>query len=155
MPSARPEPGWVVGARTVSDKDVATELTGKYSQRVLAVNTHPGSPPPVTQWDSSGPDTLIFQRRGQTRSFPAYRHSIKRKSATRQNLPDNSVTFPGESCVRIGLSLRTGVGHGFVYASAAGPVVSRRGRTPVHRARRARRIHYQPGLGTQGTAAGG
>jgi len=44
MPSACPEPGWELGARTVSDKDVATEFTGMYLQRVLAVNTHPGSP---------------------------------------------------------------------------------------------------------------
>ena len=33
---------------------VATELTGMYLQRVLAVSTQPGSPPPITQWDSSG-----------------------------------------------------------------------------------------------------
>ena len=39
-----PEPGWVVGARTVSDREVATERTRMYLQRVLAVTTHPGSP---------------------------------------------------------------------------------------------------------------
>ena len=37
------ELGWVVTARTVSDMDVAPELTGMYSQRVLAVITRPGS----------------------------------------------------------------------------------------------------------------
>ena len=47
LPSACPEQGWVLGARTVSDRDVATELTGMYSQRVLAVGTHPGSPLPT------------------------------------------------------------------------------------------------------------
>ena len=40
-----PEPGWVVIAGTVSDRDVATEPTRMYLWRVLAITTHSGSPP--------------------------------------------------------------------------------------------------------------
>ncbi|MGB7450679.1 MAG: hypothetical protein WBM36_00970, partial [Lysobacterales bacterium] len=45
IPSACPELGWVLTARTVSDMDVATERTWMCSQRVLAIDTRPGSPP--------------------------------------------------------------------------------------------------------------
>ena len=39
-----PELGWVLTARTVSDKDVATEPTWMSLWRVLAVSTRPNSP---------------------------------------------------------------------------------------------------------------
>ena len=61
MPSVYPEPGWVVTARTVSDKDVATEPTWMSSWRVLAIITHPGSPL-IAQWDSSASETFLLTR---------------------------------------------------------------------------------------------
>ena len=60
MPSTRPELGWVLTARTVSDREVATELTRTYLQRVLAVNTHPGSP--LDKLSGTAVGTLQIQR---------------------------------------------------------------------------------------------
>ena len=45
MSSACPEPEWLVITRTVSDREVATEPTGTCLWRVLAITSHPGSPP--------------------------------------------------------------------------------------------------------------
>ena len=68
-PPTRPELGWELIARTVSDREVATELTRTYLQRVLAINTLPGSPPDNTvrqQWagyifeNVSGPFFAFF-----------------------------------------------------------------------------------------------
>ena len=58
-------------ARTVSDMDVATELTRMYSQRVLVITTHPGSPP-ITEWDSDGSSWFI----------PDARHGFTNRSGT-------------------------------------------------------------------------